>query len=54
MVTAVAVWDHQPTAAELLAHRLAAGWRPMPSLLAKGPQVVGFASRVPRDQWEPV
>lgn len=52
-MTAVAVWDHVPRREELLAHRLAGGWRPMPSRLAEGLEVVGYAARVPRADWAP-
>jgi len=38
------VWDHRPTAAELLDHRLASGWRPTPSLLKEGDVVEGYAA----------
>jgi hypothetical protein len=43
-VTAVAVWDHQPTAQELLDTRLARGWRPTPSALKEGMRVLGYAA----------
>jgi hypothetical protein len=43
-VTAVAVFDHAPTAAELLAERLARGWRPTPSALREGDRVLGYAA----------
>jgi hypothetical protein len=42
-VTAVAVWNHAPTADELLAVRLAAGWRPTPSRLKSGETILGHA-----------
>lgn len=38
------MWDHQPGAKELLEARLAAGWRPTPSLLRVGPTVLGYAA----------
>jgi len=38
------VWDHRPTAAELLDHRLASGWQPTPSLLKEGDVVEGYAA----------
>ena len=41
---AVSVWDHRPTAAELLEQRLASGWRPKPSLLKEGDVVEGYAA----------
>jgi len=43
-ITAVAVWDHLPSAAELLDARLQAGWNPRPSMLREGDRVVGHAS----------
>jgi hypothetical protein len=43
-VTAVAVWDHAPTARELLDARLADGWRPTPTMLREGPRVLGYAA----------
>jgi hypothetical protein len=44
------VWDHKPTADELLDRRLADGWTPTPSLLKTGPTVLGHAAcRVPGD-----
>jgi hypothetical protein len=42
------VWDHRPTAAELLEQRLASGWRPKPSLLKEGDVVEGYAACVAR------
>jgi hypothetical protein len=42
----VSVWDHRPTAAELLEQRLASGWRPKPSLLKEGDVVEGYAACV--------
>jgi hypothetical protein len=45
-VTAVAVWDHVPTASELLAARVAAGWRPTPTRLKDGDRVLGYAACV--------
>lgn len=50
-MTAVAVWDHAPTPDELLAARLAAGWRPTASKLRAGDQVLGHAAKVPRAEW---
>jgi hypothetical protein len=38
------VWDHRPTADELLAKRLALGWVPKPSLLRDGDLVEGHAA----------
>jgi hypothetical protein len=44
------VWDHQPTADELLDRRLTNGWEPTPSLLKVGPTILGHAAcRVRRD-----
>ena len=43
-MTAVAVWDHQPTAAELLDARLAGGWAPTPTDTRDGPVVMGYAA----------
>jgi hypothetical protein len=38
------VWDHQPSAAELLAERLKRGWQPVPSQLRGGDRVLGYAA----------
>ena len=43
-MTAVAVFDHRPDAAELLARRLERGWRPTPSALRDGERVLGYAA----------
>jgi hypothetical protein len=43
-VTAVAVWDHLPTADELLADRLARGWSPTPTSTREGDVVLGHAA----------
>jgi len=43
-VTAVAVFDHAPPAAELLSYRLARGWRPTPSALKEGDRILGYAA----------
>jgi hypothetical protein len=43
-VTAVAVWDHLPTARELLDARLARGWEPTPTATRDGARVLGFAA----------
>ena len=40
----VSVWDHLPTAREILDRRLENGWRPRPSLLKEGDVVEGFAA----------
>jgi hypothetical protein len=45
-VTAVAVFDHKPSPRELLEYRLARGWRPTPSRLKGGEQVLGYAACV--------
>jgi hypothetical protein len=45
-VQTVSVWDHQPTADEILEARLAAGWRPTPSQLQDGEHVEGYAACV--------
>jgi hypothetical protein len=45
-VAAVAVWNHRPTPEELLDVRLAAGWKPTPSLLKEGEKVLGYAACV--------
>ncbi|MBX6313789.1 MAG: hypothetical protein IRY99_12860 [Isosphaeraceae bacterium] len=41
---AVAIWDHQPTAAELLDRRLARGWRPRATPMRDGASVLGHAA----------
>jgi len=43
-ITAVAVWDHVPSADELLRVRLASGWKPRPTLMKDGDRVVGHAA----------
>jgi hypothetical protein len=43
-VTAVAVWDHRPDAAELLDARVTRGWRPTPTALQDGDRVLGYAA----------
>ena len=43
---AVSVWDHMPSAAEILDKRLAAGWRPTASELQEGSVVEGYAACV--------
>ena len=50
-MTAVAVWSEMPTPDALLEDRLARGWRPLPSALATGPVVLGFAAKVPMEAW---
>lgn len=41
---AVALWDHEPTADELLARRIAAGWAPTPTATREGAVVLGHAA----------
>jgi hypothetical protein len=43
-LTAVAVWQHRPTADELLEYRLADGWTATPSEMVDGMRVLGHAS----------
>jgi hypothetical protein len=43
-VTAVAVWDHLPSAAELLDARLARGWTPTPTATREGDKILGYAA----------
>jgi hypothetical protein len=43
-VTAVAVWDHAPTADELLAARTARGWAPTPTATREGEKILGHAA----------
>lgn len=38
------MWDHEPSAEELLTDRVRRGWWPTPSLLQVGPTVLGFAA----------
>ncbi|MGE0352701.1 MAG: hypothetical protein AB7I33_04715 [Gemmatimonadales bacterium] len=45
-MTAVAVWDHHPSAAELLEARRAAGWAPTPTAMRDGPRILGYAGCV--------
>ena len=40
---AVAIWDHRPTADELLDFRFGAGWTPTPTALKIGERVLGHA-----------
>jgi hypothetical protein len=47
-VNGVSVWDHRPTADELLAARVAAGWTPTPTALVDGERVLGHACRLAR------
>jgi hypothetical protein len=43
-VTAVAVWDHAPTADELLDARLASGWTPTATAMRDGDRILGHAA----------
>jgi hypothetical protein len=43
---AVAIWDHRPTAAEILDRRVASGWVPTASALKDGQRVLGYAACV--------
>jgi hypothetical protein len=45
-VTAVAVWSGKPSPHDLLAARLARGWKPTPSGLKTGDRVLGHAACV--------
>ena len=45
----VAVFDHRPTARELLERRLDRGWRPTASRLHTGERVEGYAACVFED-----
>jgi hypothetical protein len=38
------VWDHAPSASELLDTRLARGWTPTASALQAGDRVLGYAA----------
>jgi hypothetical protein len=48
-ITAVAVWNHLPSAKEILDARRKAGWSPRPSILKAGDRVVGHAACVVTD-----
>ena len=43
---AVAIWDRQPSADDLLAARLARGWRPTATDTRDGPQILGHGACV--------
>jgi hypothetical protein len=43
-VLSVALWDHEPTARELLARRLQEGWQPTPTATRDGKVVLGYAA----------
>ena len=45
---AVAIWDHEPGAGELLDRRLAAGWQPTPTATVDGAVVLGHAACLAR------
>ena len=50
---AVAIFDHQPDADELLAARLARGWQPTPTRLKDGERVLGYAACVVTGEHRP-
>lgn len=41
---AVAIWDHRPSADELLSARIEAGWAPVATELQDGPKILGHAA----------
>ena len=41
---AVAVWNHRPSADELLTARLERGWEPTPTDTRDGPVIMGHAA----------
>jgi hypothetical protein len=41
---AVAIFDYQPSATELLERRIERGWKPTPTATRDGDVVLGFAS----------
>jgi hypothetical protein len=43
-VRTVSVWDHEPTADEILQKRVQAGWMPTPSQTVDGEVVEGYAA----------
>jgi hypothetical protein len=43
-VMAVAIWDHWPSADELLRGRMERGWRPTPTATIDGDVVLGYAA----------
>jgi hypothetical protein len=45
-VNAVSVWDHRPTADELLEARVARGWTPTPTSTVDGDVVMGHACKL--------
>jgi hypothetical protein len=42
------VWDHRPTADEMLDDRLARGWVPTPTGTVDGPVILGHANHIHR------
>jgi len=46
------VWEHRPSADELLDARLAHGWQPTPTATRDGPAILGHASCRVRRQAE--
>jgi hypothetical protein len=38
------VWDHRPTADELLDARVARGWKPTPTAMQHGDEILGHAA----------
>jgi hypothetical protein len=42
------VWGHRPSADELLAARVAAGWSPVPTATRDGDVVLGHACKLAR------
>ena len=43
------MWDHRPTADELLEARVARGWRPTPTSTVDGDVVMGHACKLTRE-----
>lgn len=43
-IAGVSVWDHKPTADEMLQDRLAQGWKPQASSLNDGEIILGYAA----------
>ena len=43
-IRSVSVWDHKPTAEELLQMRIREGWSPTPSPLKDGEAILGYAA----------
>ncbi|MFO0579634.1 MAG: hypothetical protein U1A78_37015 [Polyangia bacterium] len=44
----MSVWDHKPSADELLEARVLAGWQPTPTDTVDGPQILGHACKLTR------